>query len=53
MKLNVRRPLLEYNFWGKQTSREKLLEKNEYYNKTNIDIIRNLNKSCYNLGLAI
>jgi hypothetical protein len=27
MKLNVRRSLLEYNFWVKQASRKKLLEK--------------------------
>jgi hypothetical protein len=29
IKLNVRRSLLEYNFWVKQALREKLLEKTD------------------------
>ncbi|MDR0819962.1 MAG: hypothetical protein LBN19_00245 [Endomicrobium sp.] len=42
--------LLFKNF---RSGTEEIAEKNGHYNKTDIDIIRNLNKSYYNLELAV
>jgi hypothetical protein len=51
--LNVRHCFLEYNFWREQAIIVKLLERDGKYNETDIEIIHNLNKSYYNLELAV
>jgi outer membrane protein TolC len=53
IRLNVRQSFLEYNFWKMQAINVKLLEKNGKYDETDIEIIRNLNRSYYNLELAV
>ncbi|MCA6071874.1 MAG: hypothetical protein LE168_05890 [Endomicrobium sp.] len=53
IKLGVGQSLLEYNFWRTQAIDAKLLEKNSQYDEIDIKIMRNLNKSYYNLELAV
>jgi outer membrane protein TolC len=53
IKLGVGESLIEYNFWRTQAIDAKLFEKNGQYDETDIKIMRNLNKSYYNLELAV
>ncbi|MDR2395900.1 MAG: TolC family protein [Endomicrobium sp.] len=53
IKLEIMQTFLEYSFFKDQVINAKLLEKNGKYNESDIELIRNLNKSYYNLELAI
>jgi outer membrane protein TolC len=53
IKLEIMQIFLEYNFFRQQALNVKLLEKNGKYNESDIELIRNLNKSYYNLELAV
>jgi hypothetical protein len=53
IKLEIIQTFLEYDFFRQQAISAKLLEKNGKYNEDDIELIRNLNKSYYNLELAV
>jgi outer membrane protein TolC len=52
VNLCVSKNFLEYNFWKTCAIESNLLKKN-HYDEDDIELIRNLNKSYYNLELAI
>ncbi|MDR2437444.1 MAG: TolC family protein [Endomicrobium sp.] len=52
ISLCVNKNFLEYNFWKTRAIESNLLKKNHYY-EDDIELIRNLNRSYYNLELAI
>jgi outer membrane protein TolC len=51
-RLDVSKSFLEYNFWKNRAIESNLLKKN-HYDQEDIELIRNLNKSYYNLELAV
>jgi outer membrane protein TolC len=51
VKLLINKALLEYNFWSRQAL--QLPEKSGNYSEADLDIIRNLNRSYYDLELAV
>jgi hypothetical protein len=53
IRLKVRQSFLEYDFWRNQSMDAKILEKNGQYDETDISIIHDLNRSYYNLELAV
>jgi outer membrane protein TolC len=53
IKLAIAETFLEYSFFRQQVINAKLLEKNGKYNESDIELIRDLNKSYYNLELAV
>ncbi|MDR0956419.1 MAG: TolC family protein [Endomicrobium sp.] len=53
IKLKINQYFLEYNFWLEQVLLAKLIEKNYQYNENEIEIIRNLNRSYFNLEFAV
>jgi outer membrane protein TolC len=52
IRLSISKSFLEYNFWLKRAIDAKLLEKT-HYDKDDIKLIRNLNKSYCNLEFAV
>jgi outer membrane protein TolC len=52
VRLSMSKSFLEYNFWRKRAIDAKLLEK-KHYDEDDIELIRNLNRSYYNLELAV
>ncbi|MDR3307111.1 MAG: TolC family protein [Endomicrobium sp.] len=52
VRLGISKSFLEYNFWIARAIDSKLLKKKRY-DKDDIELIRNLNKSYYNLELAV
>jgi outer membrane protein TolC len=52
IRLSINKSFLEYNFWKKRVIDAKLLEK-KHYDEDDIKLIRNLNRSYYNLELAV
>ncbi|MDR3125077.1 MAG: TolC family protein [Endomicrobium sp.] len=53
IKLAIAQTFLEYSFFRQQVINAKLLEKNGRYNESDIELIRDLNRSYYNLELAV
>jgi outer membrane protein TolC len=53
IELFVIKTFLEYDFWRSRALEAKLLEKNKRYNDEELEIIRDLNKSYYNLEFAV
>ncbi|MDR2617121.1 MAG: TolC family protein [Endomicrobium sp.] len=53
IKLAIAQTFLEYSFLRQQAINAKLSEKNGKYNESDIELIRNLNRSYYNLELAV
>ena len=53
IKLAIAETFLEYSFFRQQVINAKLLEKNGKYNESDIELIRDLNRSYYNLELAV
>ncbi|MDR2066547.1 MAG: TolC family protein [Endomicrobium sp.] len=53
IKLAIAQTFLEYSFFRQQAINAKLLEKNGKYNESDIELIRDLNRSYYNLELAV
>jgi outer membrane protein TolC len=52
MSLCVSKNFLEYNFWKTRAIESNLFKKN-HYDEDDIELIRNLNRSYYNLELAV
>jgi outer membrane protein TolC len=52
IRLSMSKSFLEYNFWRKGAIDAKLLKK-KHYDEDDIELIRNLNRSYYNLELAV
>jgi outer membrane protein TolC len=52
VRLSISKSFLEYNFWRTRAIDSKLLKKKRY-DEDDIELIRNLNKSYYNLELAV
>jgi outer membrane protein TolC len=53
IKLTIAQTFFEYSFFRQQAINAKLLEKNGKYNESDIELIRDLNRSYYNLELAV
>jgi outer membrane protein TolC len=53
IKFAIAKTFLEYSFFRQQAINAKLLEKNGEYNKSDMKLIRDLNRSYYDLELAI
>ncbi|MDR2399935.1 MAG: TolC family protein [Endomicrobium sp.] len=53
IELSVIKTFLEYDFWRSRALEAKLLEKNKQYNDEDLEIIKDLNKSYYNLEFAV
>jgi outer membrane protein TolC len=53
IRLCVTKAFLEYNFWKSRAIDAKLLEKNKCSAEDDLELIRSLNKSYYNLEFAV
>ncbi|MDR0723861.1 MAG: TolC family protein [Endomicrobium sp.] len=53
IRLEIMQTFLEYDFFRQQAITAKLLDKSGKYNEDDLELIHNLNKSYYNLELAV
>ncbi|MDR3243655.1 MAG: TolC family protein [Elusimicrobiota bacterium] len=53
IKLAVNKSFIEYNFWKQRALENNLYEKQGLYNEAELEIVKNLNESYFNLELDI